>query len=276
MVGDFDWATHSGDAWTRRWREIDAALSDLASKLHSKLIDAAPDQPFRALDIGCGAGSTSQQLAYDRPDATIIGCDLSPSLVQLAKDRLAALQSVQIILGDAQAVALSEKPFELIYSRHGVMFFDDPVGAFGRLREAATPGAKLVFSCFQDWGSNPWASELASAAADRILLPPGREAGGFAFAEPAYVEQVLESAGWSKCEVRPAPFRYVAGTGPSALDQAMQFLTEIGPASRTLWSLPEESRDAAMGRMCRVIERHHVGQAVEFPAAAWLWTAQAD
>lgn len=161
MSNDFDWAKHSGDAWTKRWREIDAALSDLAPKLHSRLIDAAPDQPFRALDIGCGAGSTIQQLAQDRPDATIVGCDLSPSLVQLARDRLASLPSAQIILGDAQAVARNEKPFDLLFSRHGVMFFDDPVGAFRRLRAGASAGAKLVFSCFQAWQLNPWASELA-------------------------------------------------------------------------------------------------------------------
>lgn len=231
---------------------------------------------FRALDVGCGAGSTSEQLARDRPDATIISCDLSPALVGLAKARLAALASVQIVLGDAQAVALREKPFDLIFSRHGVMFFDDPVGAFGNLRAAASTGAALIFSCFQDWRSNPWASELASAAADRLLPPPGREAGGFAFAEPAYVRQILESAGWSNAKLRRARFRYVAGTGPRAVDQAMEFLAEIGPASRTLWSLPEELRGAARDRMRGVMERHQMGETVEFPAAAWLWRARAN
>lgn len=275
MGRDFNWAKHSGDAWTRRWRELDVALSGLAPQLQSVLFDAAPARPFRALDVGCGAGSTSEELARDRSDATIIGCDLSPSLVQLAQDRLSALPSVQIILGDAQAVAQREGPFDLIFSRHGVMFFDDPVGAFRNLHAAASDRASLVFSCFQNWQSNPWASELASAAAGRTLPPPGREAGGFAFAEPAYVRQILESAGWSKCAVRPAPFRYVAGTGAGAADQAMDFLTEIGPASRILWSLADSERAAARDRMRREIERHQLGDAIQFAAAAWLWTAQA-
>lgn len=276
MSSAFDWARHSGDAWTRRWREIDTALSDLASKLHSVLIDVAPDRPFRALDIGCGAGSTSEQLAHDRPDATIIGCDLSQSLVQLAQDRLGALPSVQIVLGDAQAIVCSERPFDLIFSRHGVMFFDDPVVAFRNLRAGTSDGAKLIFSCFQDWRSNPWASEVASAAADRMLPPPGREAGGFAFAEPAYVQKVLESAGWSKCEVRPAPFRYVAGAGKGADEQALNFLSEIGPASRVLDSSPDGEKAAAVERIRQVIDRHCIGDTVEFPAAAWIWSAQAS
>lgn len=275
MSSTFNWARHSGDAWTRRWREIDAALSDLAPKLHSVLLEAAPGNPFRALDIGCGAGSTSDQLARDRPDAKIVGCDLSPALVQLARDRLAGRPTVQIVLGDATIVAGTEGPFDLLISRHGVMFFEEPVGAFRSLRAATTPGATLVFSCFQDWQSNPWASELASAAADRSLPPPGKEAGGFAFAETSYVRQILESAGWSNAEVRSAPFRYVAGEGREAVEQALGFLSEIGPASRMLCELSEGDKGPARERMRRVIECHQVDDMVEFPAAAWLWSATA-
>ena len=243
--------------------------------LHSVLLEAAPSAPFRALDIGCGAGSTSDQLARDQPDSNIVGCDLSPALVQLARDRLAGRPNIQIVLGDATIVAGTEGPFDLLFSRHGVMFFEEPVGAFRSLRAAAAPGATLVFSCFQDWQANPWASELASAAANRSLPPPGREAGGFAFAETSYVRQILESAGWSNAEVCPAPFRYVAGDGREAVEQALEFLAEIGPASRMLCELPEADRGAARERMRRVIECHQVDDLVEFPAAAWLWSATA-
>lgn len=275
MSSAIDWATHSGDAWTRRWCEIDAALSNLAPQLHHALLDAIPAGPFRALDIGCGAGSTSQMLARQRPDATIIGCDLSPSLVQLATDRLVHLPSVRIVLGDAQAVAESEGPFDLLFSRHGVMFFKNPVDAFRSLRAATNAGGALVFSCFQDWQLNPWASELASAAANRSPPPPGKEAGGFSFAEPTHVQQILVSAGWSNAEAKAAPIRYVVGEGQNAVERAVAFLTEIGPASRILWSLPESERGAAKGRMRRAITRYRVGDAVEFPAAAWLWSANA-
>ena len=275
MSSTFDWATHSGDAWTRRWRAIEAALSDLAPKLHHTLLDVAPEGPFRALDVGCGAGTTSERLAVERPDATIIGCDLSASLVHLAQDRLAGLESVKILLGDAQVVAGGEGPFDLIFSRHGVMFFDDPVAAFGSLRNATRPGGSLVFSCFQEWRANPWASELASAAADRELPPPGREAGGFAFADPDHVREILETAGWNNAGLRPAHFRYVAGAGEGAVEQALDFLADVGPASRVLSSLPASGRPAAMARMRLVLESHRVGDSIEFPAAAWLWSARA-
>lgn len=181
-----EWATRSGDAWAERWRDTDRALSGLAPALQAALVAAAPSGAFRALDIGCGAGSTTLALAIARPDATIVACDLSPALVEVARNQLEPLPSVEVVLGDAAQIALERAPFDLLYSRHGVMFFPDPFAAFAKLRRAASAGAKLVFSCFKDWSSNLWASELASVAAGGALPPPGREPSGFAFAEPGY------------------------------------------------------------------------------------------
>jgi len=274
-TGAIEWATQAGDAWTRRWRDTDAGLADLQASLHSALLEAAPSGPFRALDIGCGPGTTSGQLARSRPDATIIACDISPSLAALARDRLAELGNVRVVDGDAEAVASREGPFDLIFSRHGVMFFAYPLGAFRTFRAAAAPGATLLFSCFQDWHSNPWASELSDAAAGHPVPPPGRGPSGFAFADPAYVGQILRSAGWVDAEARAVPFRYVAGEGEGAVDAALDYLAEIGPAARTVSDLPAHERDPALRRMRRVIERHRNGDTVEFPAAAWIWRATA-
>ena len=268
-----DWAGRSGDAWTRRWRELDAALSGLAPQLHRLILDGGPTGPFRAVDIGCGAGSTTRALARDRCDAEITACDLSSSLALLAKDRLAAFESVRVFNGDAVEIAVRQSPIDLMYSRHGVMFFDDPVEAFSTLRGATSDHATLVFSCFQDWRSNPWASEVASAAAGRALAAPGREAGGFAFADSDYVSKLLKETGWNRAEVRDAPFQYVAGTGSKAVEQAMEFLSEIGPASRVLEGMTDVDRGHAEERMYRVIEQHRAGKSVMFPASAWLWSA---
>ena len=276
MTCSIDWAAQSGDTWTRRWRETDRGLAELGSRLDAALLESAPRGPFRALDIGCGPGTTSGQLARARPDATIVACDISPSLTRLATERLGAFDHVQAVLGDAEEVAGREAPFDLIFSRHGVMFFDDPVRAFRTFRAAAAPGARLVFSCFQNWEMNAWASELSAAAAGHPLPPPGREPSGFAFADPEYVQMILHSAGWSHADAQSAPFRYVAGEGEAAVEVALDYLAEIGPAARTILELPEQERSAALVRMRHVIENHWDGSKVEFPAAAWIWRASAD
>lgn len=271
MTGSIDWTAHSGDAWVRRWRELDTALEGVAAALDSAILANAPDRPFRAFDIGCGAGTTSLALAGARPDARIVACDISPPLAELARSRLAGCSTVTVELGDAPAVALRNQPFDLFYSRHGVMFFPDPVAAFAALRSAAAPGAMLVFSCFREWAANPWAGELAAAAAGRPVPTPVREAGGFAFADPDYVRSILQAAGWEDTANSPIDFRYCAGSGAEALE----FLAEVGPASRELMQLPDEQRSAALERMRIVLDRRRDGDAVVFPAAAWIWTARA-
>ena len=123
---------------------------------------------------------------------------------------------------------------------------------------------------------NAWASELSDAAAGHPLPPPGREPSGFAFADPEYVQMILHSAGWSHSDAQSAPFRYVAGEGEAAVEVALDYLAEIGPAARTILELPEQERSAALARMRHVIENHWDGSKVEFPAAAWIWRASAD
>ena len=273
MSTALDWAGKSGDSWADRWRDTDRALAGLALVLDAQLVKAARDGPFRSLDVGCGHGSTSLALAAARPDAAIVGCDLSAALLEVARTRAEGLPGVRFVLGAAEGVASAEGPFDLIFSRHGVMFFADPVDAYTKLRQAAAPGASFIFSCFQSWQANPWASELAAAASGTPLPAPGREPSGFAFAEPAYVEGILHASGWTDACLSPVPFRYVAGEGGQPVDKALSFLAEIGPASRVLKELAHTDQHAALQRMRGVLERYRRDDRIEFPAAAWIWRA---
>lgn len=266
------WATDSGDAWARRWKDTDAALDALSPFLLDSIAASAPDGPLSAFEIGCGPGSTTLAVADAFPEAAITACDISPSLVEIARERTADCKGIRVLLGDAEALASTDGAFDVFFSRHGVMFFGDPVRAFGAFRSAANTGAALTFTCFQSWDLNPWASELADAAAGRELPKPGREPSGFAFADPDYVRQIFASSGWAAAELQPISFDYFAGATQEA---ALSFLSELGPASRVLQSQPEEEQATARKRMRAVIDAHSGENGVVFPAAAWLWRATA-
>jgi SAM-dependent methyltransferase len=270
-----DWAKASGDVWARRWRDTDRGLEPLQAPLVSAIAERARGGSLKAFDIGCGPGSTTIAVAKALPDAAIVACDISEALAEVARQRTADIDRVQVIVGDAEAVAAKQAPVDIFFSRHGVMFFSDPVQALRNLRGAAREGGSLVFSCFQDLDLNPWASELAAAAAGGSVPPPGREPGGFAFAEPAYVRELLSASGWHDAECRAVQFSYTMGEGESPVEDAISFMAEIGPAARILESLPEVEREAAVGRMRHIIERRVDGRSVVFPAAAWIWSATA-
>lgn len=275
MIATPDWTGASGDIWAKRWRDTDRALASVGAALDAAIRRAAPRGAFRALDVGCGPGTTALALAAARSDATILGCDLSQSLVAIARQRAAGLASLSFVAEDAEQAARDHGPFNLIFSRHGVMFFDDPQRAFGNLRAAATPDGALVFSCFQAWEANPWAAEVASAAAGTPLPSPGREPSGFAFAEVDYVREILSSAGWTAAEPENLRFDYVAGDGAAPVDQALDFLAELGPASRLMEGMDDGARDAALQRMRGVIVSHVSDGKVTFSGAAWIWKAVA-
>jgi len=274
-VGSQVWATTSGDAWSRRWRETDRGLEGLGRHLLSAITASAPAEPFTAFEIGCGPGSTSIAVAEARPNAQITACDISPALVEIARDRTSSMPQIRVLVGDAEELAEDQWPFDLIFSRHGVMFFPDPVAAFRRFRAAANPGASLIFSCFRSWQLNSWAWELTGAAAGAEVPPQDGEPGGFAFADPDYVHDILSASGWDGAPPEPVDFNYVTGEGDDAVGHALSFVLEIGPAARIIQSLPEEERPAAVERIRSVIERRFDGASVSFEAAAWIWTAKA-
>jgi len=288
MTDSADWTGRVGDVWADEWRRTDRAFAGLSSALDAAITDAAPAARFRALDIGCGAGGTSLALARARPDATIVGIDLSAPLVSIARERAAADGgagagrnaatlgtsggTTTFVAGDAGTLAADHAPFDLLYSRHGLMFFDDPVAAFASLRAAARDHAPLVFSCFRDWSLNTFASAVAAAIGG---AHPPRGPGPFAFADEAHVAAILREAGWRNARATPVDFAYRAGAGDSPVADAVAFLCRIGPAAARIRSAPPGERADLLARLTDVIERHRTGDAVDFPAAAWIWTATA-
>ncbi|WP_294337695.1 class I SAM-dependent methyltransferase [uncultured Sphingomonas sp.] len=302
MTSPTDWTGRVGDVWAAEWRRTDRSFADLSRHLDAAILAAAPDGPFRALDIGCGAGGTSLALATTRTDATIIGVDLSTSLVDVANDRLiravlsrgripgaicgssdapwdrpapehgGAVGNVTFLAGDALDLATVHAPFDLLYSRHGVMFFDDPVAAFATLRHAAVPGARLIFSCFRNWSANAFATAPAEALG---LSPPGSGPGPFAFADRDRVAGILAGAGWRDAHATPVAFAYRAGGGTDPLGDALEMLQRIGPAAAALRGMADGDRGAAIDRLRGVIDRYRTTDAVDFPAAAWIWSAKA-
>ena len=268
MTDASEWTGRVGDSWAAEWRRTDRSFADLSRHLDAAILAAAPTGPFRALDIGCGAGGTSLALLAARPDAQIVGIDLSGELARVARSRVAGT----FIAGDAIALAPAHGPFDLLFSRHGVMFFDDPVAAFAALRASAGEGARLVFSCFRSRAENGWVTAVDRAvggavAADEVYTP-----GPFGLASEAFTRDVLAGSGWTDATACAVDYAYVAGAD---VDDAMSFFSRIGPAARALAAADPVARPAIDARLRATLAARAEAGGVTFPAAAWIWTATA-
>jgi SAM-dependent methyltransferase len=274
MTSANDWPGTVGDVWAEEWQRTDRCLAGLAVHLNAAILDMAAPGSKTIVDIGCGAGATSLAAAGALPERRVVGIDISPSLIAIATERGHGLDNLSFRCGPAEDHLAGLAPVDLIVSRHGVMFFPDPVTAFATLREGTEPGAGLIFSCFRETALNPWATELVTAAiGDMPPAPEGYVPGPFAFADPDFVRAMLDAAGWSRIEARPVDFAYRAGQGIDPLADALSLLQRIGPAASLLRQAPAGERAAMLGRVEDVIARHRSGDVVDFPAAAWLWSA---
>ena len=265
-----DWSGRVGEVWATEWHRTDRTFADLAPHLDAAILVAAPPGPFTALDIGCGAGTTAMALAEAHPGATVVGVDLSAELLAVARHRAAGFPNLRFIHGDVAGTAGQVRP-DLLLSRHGVMFFPDPHAAFAALHIAAAPGARLVFSCFAAVEDNPWATLVTDAPSRSTGYVPGP----FAFAEETAVRSLLLSAGWRDPSARCVNFRYRAGGGVDPVSDAMDLLTRIGHAASLLRDMAPADRPAIEARLRDRIIAQRSGDAVDFPAAAWLWSARA-
>lgn len=276
MTERAEWQGVVGDVWSQEWQRTDRTFAGLAPHLDAAIRAAAP-KTGTALEIGCGAGATTLALAAARPDLAITAIDISEGLIRRARERATGAANIAFLVGDASAPPEVVGGYDLAFSRHGVMFFPDPVAAFAAIRARMAPGAPLVFSCIRPIAENPWAAEVAVAATNGAAAPTpaGYVPGPFAFADPAFVEEVLTEAGWRAEEPRAVDYPYLAGAGKDPVGDALEFFARIGPAARALVTVDEAERPAAIERVRAVLERHRRGDVVEFPAAAWIWTAHA-
>jgi SAM-dependent methyltransferase len=186
-----------------QWAALWPKRERLTDSITPFLLDAAALQPGEhVLDVGCGGGLTS--LAAARAvglEGAVVGADLSAPLSALATRRAgeAGAERVRFCVVDMQTDTVAGGPFDVALSQFGVMFFDEPVTAFGNIRAHLKPGGRIVFACWQTGDRNPWF--FASAIAEHLPPPPtpapGKSpTGPFTLGDPVQTASILRSAGF--------------------------------------------------------------------------------
>jgi SAM-dependent methyltransferase len=272
MTNANEWLGRTGQSWAEQWRRTDRSFTPLTEHLLARTREFVFDT---VLDIGCGAGELSLALARGRPHVAVTGLDIAPQLIEVARERGAHLPNASFETGDAAAWQPADGFIpDLLVSRHGVMFFDDPFAAFAHLAGFAAPGAGLLFSCFRDRSENPFFTEAARLLPNPEAPPPPGAPGPFAFADRAHVQTVLESAGWSQVAFEPFDFAMIAGGGEDPAGDAVEYFSTIGPAARAASELNPGQRARFLERLRELARRNVYEGLVSLRAAVWLVTAR--
>lgn len=270
------WNAQAGHKWVALQERLDAQLDPLGHLVMDRL---APSAGERVIDVGCGCGATTAELAARvGPEGRVLGLDVSEPMLARAKERTAAARHVAFACRDAQTHALDPGEADVVFSRFGVMFFADPVAAFVNLRRGLRPGGRLGFLCWQAAVANEWVLVPMRAVMEHVPLPPlpgPRAAGPFAFAEADYVREILGAAGFTHVTVEPDE-RRMEIAGGAGLDDVVDFLLQIGPAARALQEAQDPAARPRVAEALRADLQPHLGEAgVGLGGATWIVLAQA-
>jgi ubiquinone/menaquinone biosynthesis C-methylase UbiE len=264
------WNSAVADRWAKRQAEIDAMMAPFTDALLGAA-NLGPDGPWRILDVGCGSGETTLLAAQIGHELT--GLDVSTSLLELAKARAkkAGLPSLDFFLGDASRMFI-DPPFDLVMSRFGVMFFEDPAKAFANLAKMTKLGGRIVFVCWRSPAQNQWVTLPMSALEGLVEAGGSKQADGpgpFAFADPEKVRKILKGAGFGDIKITPFDGEMAMGS-PKGIEAAASYIGEIGPAARAIADLPKEHRPEVIARLEAVVTPLMRGDALMLQGGVWV------
>lgn len=273
-----DWTGQSGERWVAYQARLDAMMAVFGQ---AAIEAAAPVTGECVLDIGCGAGASSLDLAARvGAGGHVLGVDISEPLIGRARALTPQDAPVLFQVADASSAALPEGAFDMLFSRFGVMFFDDPAPAFAHMRRALKPGARVAFVCWRGLDENDWVRLPMGALKDIVpsMAPHDPEAPGpFSFGDQGRVARILTAAGFTNVAIAPFDASIPFGKGETrdaALDDAVKMTLEVGPLARALADQPDDVRARASAAVRAAFAGRPGERSVMIDGAAWIVTAR--
>ena len=225
-----DWNGASGQEFIEQRERHERMLGRLTARL---LAGAQIQDGENVLDVGCGCGDVTILAARATGSGHALGADFSRIQVAEAR-RLAAAAGVinaRFEVADVQVHPFGAGIFDVVLSKFGVMFFDDPAAAFGNLRKALRRGGRLAFLCWRTRDENPiFTIGFAEAAAVLGLRELTGPSAAFSLADTGRVGALLSGAGFGGLECAKADELMLIGRD---VDDALEYERASPSATET-------------------------------------------
>jgi SAM-dependent methyltransferase len=241
-----------------------------------------PPSGGRVLDIGCGFGDTTQQLAeLVGPRGFALGVDAAPRFIDAARAEAveADAANVRFEVMDVELASFEER-FDYAYSRMGTMFFANPVAALRTVRKALVPGGLLVMVVWRSKEENEWLYRPQRITERFVKKPeeydePTCGPGPFSLANADTTSGILMSAGYNEITLRRCDLPFKAGND---VEEAIDLTMDLGPAGEILRLQGERAahmHESIREALREAMAEFAVSEGVVAPASTWIVSARA-
>jgi ubiquinone/menaquinone biosynthesis C-methylase UbiE len=196
--------------------------------------------PHQVLDVGCGFGDTTQQIAAMlAPGGRAVGVDCAPRFIATAEaeSRAAGLDNAEFLVADVQTDPLGG-PYDHAFSRFGTMFFNLPGAALRNIRRALKPGGTLTMIVWRKREDNPFLHEAELLVRDIVPVVSHDETdavhcgpGPFSMAGADLVSDMLRGVGFERIRFERLETDVCIGR---SLDEAIDLAMALGPAGEII------------------------------------------
>jgi len=109
----------------------------------------------RLLDVGCGPGTITADLARRVAPGEVVGIDPSAEVVERAQALGGEHANLRFAVGDVYALDLSDDSFDVVHAHQVLQHLSDPVAALREVRRVLAPGGTLAVRD-SDYGAFTW------------------------------------------------------------------------------------------------------------------------
>ena len=140
---------HESVLRSHRWRTVENSAAYVAPRF----VPGA-----RVLDVGCGPGTITVDIADRVAPGRVIGIDASADVIDQARRDASGVDNVEFATGDVYALDFPDSSFDVVHAHQVLQHLPDPVGALREMRRVCKPDG-VVAVRDSDYAAFTWYPE---------------------------------------------------------------------------------------------------------------------